>query len=159
MRSSRAPSRGRPRPGGESFGAIPIPAATLRLENFLAVGPGHRRIIVRACPFTRLWVAYVAVSVVAFFAILITARYPRGLFDFNVGVLRWTWRVHYYGYGALGTDRYPPFTLAEVADYPAHLEIPYPERLSRGLVLVKWWLLAIPQYIVVSILVGGGLYA
>jgi hypothetical protein len=105
-----------------------------------------------------LWIAFFVLSVVAFVAILITGRYPRSIFEFNVGVLRWGWRVSYYAYGALGTDRYPPFTLDEVPDYPATLDVQYPERLSRGLVLVKWWLLALPHYVVVAFFVGGGYY-
>ena len=101
-----------------------------------------------------LWIAFIAMTVVAFFAIVFTGRYPRGIFGFNVGVLRWTWRVGFYSYSALGTDRYPPFSL-ESRDYPANLEVEYPERLSRGLVFVKWWLLAIPHYIVMAFLSGG----
>jgi hypothetical protein len=103
-----------------------------------------------------LWLAYVVLSLVAFGAIVLTGRYPRTIFDFNVGVLRWSWRVAYYAYGGLGTDQYPPLSLDERPDYPAHLEIPYPEKLSRGLVLVKWWLLAIPHYLILAFLVGGG---
>jgi hypothetical protein len=106
-----------------------------------------------------LFIAFFLLTIVALFAILFTGRYPRSIFDFNLGVLRWGWRVAFYSYGALGTDRYPPFTLGPEPDYPATLEVPYPEELSRGLVLVKWWLLAIPHYLLVGIFVGGGWWA
>jgi hypothetical protein len=102
-----------------------------------------------------LWIAFVVLTVVAFFSILFTARYPRGIFDFNLGVLRWSWRVGFYATSAIGTDRYPPFSLGPEPDYPATLDVPYPERLSRKLVLVKWWLLAIPQYLIIAVLEGG----
>lgn len=101
-----------------------------------------------------LWFAFLVLTIVAFFAILFTGRYPRSIFEFNVGVLRWSWRVAYYSYGVNGTDQYPPFTLDDVA-YPARFDVAYPETLSRGLVLVKWWLLAIPHYLIVGLFTSG----
>ncbi|MDO5754127.1 DUF4389 domain-containing protein, partial [Arthrobacter sp.] len=100
-----------------------------------------------------LWIAVVITTIISGFAILFTGRYPRPLFDFAVGVLRWNWRVTFYAYSALATDKYPPFTL-DSADYPADFSVDYPARLSHGLVVVKWWLLAIPHLMIVALFTG-----
>ncbi len=100
-----------------------------------------------------LWFAFVVTTIVAGFAILFTGRYPRSLFNFNVGVIRWSWRVAFYSYSAIGTDQYPPFTLARTG-YPADFDVDYPEKLSHGLVLVKSWLLAIPHLLIIGVLTG-----
>ena len=107
-----------------------------------------------------LWLAVTMLTVVAGLSILCTGRYPRPIFDFNLGVMRWTWRVSFYAVSAFGTDRYPPFSLGSHPDYPATFTVDYPEQLSRSLVLVKWWLLALPHYLVVAVFAGrGGLIA
>jgi len=167
-----AGARRRPEPEAETGATLPRPleplpvaASPVRLEAridsplspwmwlikwFLAIP----HIIVLAV----LWVIVAVLTLIAGFAILFTGRYPRGIFEFNLGVLRWSWRVLFYAAsGGLGTDRYPPFTIGEEPDYPATLDIAYPEELSRGLVLVKWWLLAIPHYLVLAFMVGGGI--
>lgn len=134
----------------------------LKLKGELSIPPGPGwwllkwlLIIPHIIVLAFLWVGFVISWIITLFSILFTGKYPRGLFDYNVGVMRWTWRVGFYSYQALGTDKYPPFTLDSVADYPADLSVDYPEKLSQGLVLVKWWLLAIPHYIIVAFLMGG----
>ena len=101
--------------------------------------------------FIILWALSYAAAVVTFiawFAILFTKRYPRGLFDFVVNVNRWNANVlAYYG---LFRDEYPPFSWAP-GQYAVTYEVDYPEELSRWLIFVKW-LLAIPHFIVLLFL-------
>ena len=104
-----------------------------------------------------LWVGSAILLPVTWVAVLATGRYPRWIFDYQLGVLRWSWRVTYYGYGTLGTDRYPPFSLGAEPDYPTTLHIAYPERVSRGTALVRW-VLAIPHFLIVGIVAGGGAF-
>jgi hypothetical protein len=95
------------------------------------------------------FVAFFAI-IGAWFATVITGRYPRGIFDFLVGVQRWGMRVYAYLY--LMVDPYPPFALADDPNYPVHLDIEYPE---EG--VARWrpffaWILAIPYLIVAGII-------
>ncbi|MDD4859232.1 MAG: DUF4389 domain-containing protein [Dehalococcoidales bacterium] len=136
----------------------------LTLKGELTLPPGRALWLIKwllAIPhfiiIAFLAIAAVVAWVISLFAILFTGKYPRSLFDFIVGVMRWCWRVGFYSYEALGTDKYPPFTLQSVPDYPADLDVAYPEKLSQWLVLVKWWLLAFPHLIIVGILQGGGI--
>jgi hypothetical protein len=87
---------------------IPYPAATRDLNRWLPLVKWFLAIphYVVLCV---LCVAAVVCVIIAWFAILVTGRYPRGLFDFVVGVLRWWLRVAAYAV-LLTTDRYPPFT-------------------------------------------------
>ena len=102
-----------------------------------------------------LWAAFAVLSVVAFVAILFTGRYPKGIFDFNVGVLRWTWRVQYYAIRRVRHRPVPAVHAGRRPGLPGALRRRLPGRLSRGLALVKWWLLALPHYVIVAIFVGG----
>ena len=87
---------------------------------------------------------------ISFFAVLITGRYPRGLWDFVTGTHRWGMRVA--GYVLLLTDQYPPFSLQDDPSYPVRVEWDYPETVDRWRPLVHW-LLIIPYALVAGVLV------
>ncbi len=84
------------------------------------------------------------ITIIAFFAVLFTTRYPEGLFKIAVGVMRW--QANVYAYILLLRDEYPPFSW-EAGEYPVTLEVEYPDTLNRWLPLIKW-LLIIPNLIV-----------
>ena len=120
-------------------GAIDAPSRWLWLVKWCVLAVPHYPILIV------LYLVYPLLTIVAGVMILCTGRYPPPLFDFNVGVLRWSWRVMNYRFPMNSTDSYPPFTLASAPEYPGDLEIDYPERLTKSTVLVKSWILGLPQ--------------
>jgi hypothetical protein len=97
-----------------------------------------------------LFLGVVLGGIGAFFAVLFTGRYPRGVFDYMVGVYGWAWRVQ--AYAGLLRDEYPPFSLRPTEPYFAEVQIDYPEEgIARWRPLVQW-LLAIPYLFVANLL-------
>jgi hypothetical protein len=84
------------------------------------------------------------VTLIAWFAILFTRRYPKGLFELVVSFNRWSANV--YAYVALLRDEYPPFS-TDPSRYPVTYEVDYPEKLSRWLIFVKWFLVLLHQFV------------
>lgn len=93
-------------------------------------------------------------TILAWFAILFTGRYPKAFFDFNVGVMRWMANVG--SYAALLRDEYPPFSW-EPGDYPLVLDIPRAERQSRFRLFIRAFSY-IPNYIVFSFVMTGWMF-
>jgi hypothetical protein len=94
--------------------------------------------------FAGLW--GLILSFLAFWAVLFTGRYPRKFFDFQVGLCHWSTRLNARLYNL--SDGYPPFGLHK-HDEAIELEIPYPEKLSRGLLILRilfgWIYVLIPH--------------
>jgi uncharacterized membrane protein HdeD (DUF308 family) len=138
-------------PAPASAAGYPLQADIIRQEEYSRFMPLIKWLL--AIPhyivLFFLPIAAFVVILISFFAVLITGRYPRGMFDFVVGVFRWLWRV--FAYTHLMVDPYPPFTLDDDPGYPARFSIEYPERIDRWRPLVQW-LLIIPYGLIAGIL-------
>ncbi len=103
-----------------------------------------------AIPHIILWYVWSLLAglavIIAWFALLFTARYPQSLYDFVAGSQRYGTAV--YGYLALLTDEYPPFS-ADTDGYPVHLQIPPPKAEYNRLKVLFRIILAIPVFVIV----------
>ena len=103
-----------------------------------------------------LWVVFVLTSLVAFVVVLFTGRYPRGIFDFNVGVLRWTWRVALL---LVRGARNGPISTVH-PEGRSDLSGPDRDRLSggpaAGIAPARLVAAGIPQYAIAGIFAGAG---
>jgi hypothetical protein len=139
-------------PGAAGGSGYPVRADVARQEEYSRFMPLIKWLLLiphYVC-LAFLGIAAAVVIFISFFAVLFTRNYPRGMFDFVLGVQRWGWRVGAYMF--LLTDEYPPFTLEDVPDYPARLTIDYPEQgVDRWRPLLSW-LLIYPFQLVTGIL-------
>lgn len=96
-------------------------------------------------------IALEVVTLIAWIVILITGNYPQGLMNFAVGVLRW--QVRAFGYYALLTDKYPPFSLEDVRDYPIRLNVD-PQLSGRNRLTVFFRIIMLIPHVIVLALLG-----
>ncbi|MEK7400612.1 MAG: DUF4389 domain-containing protein [Candidatus Poribacteria bacterium] len=94
------------------------------------------------------------VQFIAWWMILFTGKFPKGMFDFCVAYMRWSLR--YGAYMGLFSDKYPPFSGEENVEYPAiTFSLEYPETLSRGKLLLKtffgWAYVIIPHGVILAL--------
>jgi hypothetical protein len=93
-------------------------------------------------------IAAAFISFIAWWAILFTGKYPQGMFNFMLNFYRWYLRV--MAYMTYMTDKYPPFKGKEVEGHPLHYTIDYPQKLSRGILILRlffgWLYCGIPHY-------------
>ncbi|HLZ68390.1 MAG TPA: DUF4389 domain-containing protein [Dehalococcoidia bacterium] len=122
---------------------VPYPAQLNRVTTLLRIFMLIPHMIVLAV----LGVCMEVVTVIAWFAILITGKYPRGMWDFSLSVARYAARVS--SYGALLRDEYPPF--GGGGDYPLQYELAYSEPMNRLSTLLRI-IYAIPHIIVLYLL-------
>lgn len=134
-------------------GVYPVQATVARQESYsrLLIFVKWLFVLPNMIVLAFVQIAALFAIIASFFAVLFTGRYPRGLFGFVEGYLRWQWRVYAYFY--LFTDRYPPFAMREIEDHPAKFDVAYPEGgIARWRALVQW-LMIIP-YAIVSYLIA-----
>jgi hypothetical protein len=133
---------------------IPRPEKQSRLTNFpLFIGLFIRYILLipHWAILYFLGLAAGVVGFIAHFAILFTGNYPRGLFNFVLGIQRWN--VNVGAYAVSLRDEYPPFSM-DAGEYPVTYDVAYPEKLNRLLnfpilgIIIRFILL-IPHFIAV----------
>ncbi|HEU0074414.1 MAG TPA: DUF4389 domain-containing protein, partial [Dehalococcoidia bacterium] len=107
-------------------------ASQSRLTNFpLGIGTSIRSLLLIP-HFIILYFLQIVANIVYFiacFAILFSGHYPRGLFNFYVGYMRWN--ANMTGYLVSAYDKYPPFSMDVQPGFPVALEVDYPENLNR----------------------------